>query len=219
MIFHVRPFNDAFYESKYNNWSTYYNTNPTWDALPWIIEECHKRGIEFHAWLNPYRVTNNTSSSLSDIASRYKASNPASNPNNLLKGTDSVILNPGIPAVRTFLIDTCMELIENYDVDAIHFDDYFYDSGVDDSITRSIYNTNNLSIDDFRREQTNIFIESLSLAIRSYNQESGRRVQLGISPSGIWKSGDGVVTYNSDGDAITNVSSTTSSYQHYGNYL
>ena len=65
--------------------------------MTWLIEECHKRGIEFHAWMNPYRVTTNVSSSLENIAKNYKASNAASNPDNLLKGTTSVILNPGLP--------------------------------------------------------------------------------------------------------------------------
>ena len=219
MIFHVRIYNDAFYKSKYNAWSKYYHTDPSWEALPWIIEEAHKRGIEFHAWLNPYRVSSSTSQALSEVASKFQSNNPASNPSNLLKGTNAIILNPGVPTVRTFLVNTCMELVENYDIDAIHFDDYFYDGGVDDSFTRSVYNTEGLSIDDFRRKQVNLFIESLSKAIRNYNTVNQKRVQLGISPSGIWKSGDGIVTYNQDGNAITNGSNTTSTFQHYGSYL
>ena len=219
MIFHVRIYNDAFYQSKYNAWSKYYSTNPSWEALPWIITEAHKRGIEFHAWLNPYRVSPSPSQSLTEVASKFQANNPASNPNNLLKGENAIILNPGIPTVRTFLVNTCMELVENYDIDAIHFDDYFYDAGVDDTFTRSVYNTENLSIDNFRREQVNLFIKSLSKAIRNYNTANNKRIQLGVSPSGIWKSGDGIVTYDTFGNAITNGSSTTSSYQHYGNYL
>ena len=219
MIFHVRIYNDAFYKSKYNAWSKYYHTNPSWEALPWIIEEAHKRGIEFHAWLNPYRVSTSTSQSLSEIASKFQANNPASNPNNLLRGTNAVILNPGIPTVRTFLVNTCMELVENYDIDAIHFDDYFYDNGVDDSFTRSVYNTEGLSLDNFRRKQVSLFIESLSKSIRNYNMAHNKRIQLGISPSGIWQSGDGIVTYDQENNAITNGSSTTSTFQHYGNYL
>ena len=178
MIFHVRIYNDAFYKSKYNAWSKYYHTNPSWEALPWIIEEAHKRGIEFHAWLNPYRVSTSTSKSLSEIASKFQDNNPASNPNNLLRGTNAVILNPGIPTVRTFLVNTCMELVENYDIDAIHFYDYFYDNGVDDSFTRSVYNTEGLSLDNFRRKQVSLFIESLSKSIRNYNMAHNKRIQL-----------------------------------------
>ena len=215
MIFHVRIMNDALYESKYNSWSSYYSTNPDWDMLPWLIEECHKRGIEFHAWMNPYRVTTNVSLSLEECAKRYKATNAASNPKNLLKATSTIILNPGIPEVQRFLVDTCMELVENYDVDAIHFDDYFYAAGIDDSETIREYNSNNLSEDNFRRSQVDAFIEGLSNELRAYNEVSGRRVQLGIAPTGVWKNGNGVVTYDSDGKAISS-GSRTSAYAHYG---
>ena len=218
MIFHVRARNDAFYESKYNKWSPYYNSNPTWDALPWIIEECHKRGIEFHAWLNPYRVET-SSANVNEVAKKFRSNNPASNPKNLLNSSDSVILNPGLPEVRRFLINTCMELIEDYDVDAIHFDDYFYAAGVDDSETYAKYNTEGMSLGDWRREQVNLFIKGLSDEMRAYNKKTGRRVQLGIAPSGIWRSGDGKVTYDANGNAITNGSSTTSTFIHYGGHL
>lgn len=220
MIFHVRARNDAFYESKYNKWSPYYNSDPSWDALPWVIEECHKRGIEFHAWLNPYRVSS-SAANLEELAKNFKATNPASNPKNLLKAETCVILNPGLPNVRTFLINTCMELIENYDVDAIHFDDYFYAAGVDDSETYAMYNPQGLSLNDWRREQVNLFIKGLSDAMRSYNLKTGRRVQLGIAPSGIWRSagGNSYVKFDEDGNAISNGSSTTSSFEHYGGHL
>ncbi len=218
MVFHIRIMNDALYESNYNNWSIYYNTDPNWEALPWIIEECHKRGIEFHAWMNPYRVQNGTHD-LENLAKNYPASNVASNPNNMLQGTNSVILNPGIPEVKTWLVKVCMEVVNKYDVDAIHFDDYFYDAGVDDSNTRKLYNIDNLSLGDFRRKQVDDFIENLSKSIRQYNNETGKRVQLGISPSGVYRSGDGKVTYDSNGNAITNGSNTGTTFIHYDNYL
>ena len=218
MIFHVRIMNDALYPSKYSDRSPYMNTDV--DMLPWVISECHKRGIEFHAWMNPYRVTTAVGRSLEDIASGFKSYNVASNPDYLLKGTNSVILDPGEPAVRSWLVKVCMEVVQNYDVDAIHFDDYFYDAGVDDSKTRGLYNKNNLSIDNFRRAQVDEFIEMLSTSIRNYNMENNKRVQLGISPSGVWLAGNGVVTYNANGDSISSGSATsTASFQHYGNYL
>lgn len=219
MIFHIRAKNDAIYESKYNKWSQYYSTDPSWDALPWIIEECHRRGIEFHAWLNPYRVATSGSANLETLSKNFKSTNPASNPDNLLNADTCVILNPGLPNVRDFLIRTCMEVIENYDVDAINFDDYFYAAGVDDADTYAKYNPDNLSLADWRREQINLFIEGLSKEMREFNERTGRRVQLGIAPSGIWRSGDGKVTYDSEGNAITNGSSTTSSFIHYGGHL
>ena len=218
LIFHVRIMNDALYESKYNNWSNYYNNNPDWDMLPWLIEECHKRGIEFHAWMNPYRVTTNVSLSLEECAKRYPKTNAASNPKNLLKADTTIILNPGIPEVQRFLVNTCMELIENYDVDAIHFDDYFYAAGIDDSATIKEYNTSGLSEADFRRSQVDAFIESLSSAMRAYNEVSGRRVQLGIAPTGVWRNGNGVVNYDKDGK-VSSSGSNTSAYAHYGSPL
>lgn len=218
LIFHVRMMNDAFYESKYNSYSSYYNVNATWDPLPWIIEECHKRGIEFHAWMNPYRVTTSVASSLEDIAKKYKPSNAASNPDNLLKGTTSVILNPGLPTVKSFLVDTCLELAEKYDIDAIHFDDYFYAAGIDDSETRKQYNTTGMTTDDWRREQVNDFIEDLHIKLTRLNNETGRAVQLGIAPTGVYKNGNGIVTYDSQGNAITN-GSPTRGQTHYSSYL
>ena len=218
MIFHVRIMNDALYESKYNSWSSYYNTNPDWDMLPWLIEECHKHGIEFHAWMNPYRVTTKVSLSLEECAKNYKSTNAASNPANLLKASTTIILNPGIPEVQEFLVNTCMELVENYDVDAIHFDDYFYAAGIDDSDTIKRYNTTGLSEADFRRAQVDAFIEKLSKELRAYNQLSGRRVQLGIAPTGVWSNGNGAVSYDSEGHAISS-GSRTSAYAHYGSPL
>ena len=219
MIFHIRIMNDAFYKSNYNKWSSYYSNNPDWEALTWIIEECHKRGIEFHAWMNPYRVTNNVNRDLTELASEFPALNPASNPDNMLKGTNSIILNPGIPAVRDFLLNTCEEVIKNYDVDAIHFDDYFYDAGVDDSKTRLDQGVSSANLANWRREQVDTFIRDLSALIKTYNKENGKSIQLGISPSGVWQSGNGIVNYDNNGNAITNGSNTKTSFEHYGDYL
>ena len=218
MVYHVRIMNDALYPSKYCARSIYMDTDI--DMLPWIIDECHKRGIEFHAWMNPYRVSTNVSQTKAECASKFSAFNIASNPDNLLIGQNSIILDPGRPEVRDWLVKVCMEVVENYDVDAIHFDDYFYDNGVDDTVTRNLYNTKNLSLGDFRREQVDLFIEALSNAIREYNTNNNERVQLGISPSGVYTAGNGVVTYDSKGNASSSGSLTASaSFQHYGNYL
>lgn len=226
LVFHIRIMNDALYESEYCNWSVYYNTNPDWDCLPWLIEECHRRGIEFHAWMNPYRVANGTHN-LNTLAKQFPLNNMASTASNLLQGTNSVILNPGLPHVREWLVKVCMEVVEKYDVDAIHFDDYFYDANIDDSSTRAIYNPTNMSLGNWRRAQVDQFIEMLSNAIREYNNLNNRRVQLGISPSGVYRAdtnrsnGFGEVTY----DPVTKIVSSdgsrtsTASFQHYDNYL
>ncbi len=217
LIFHVRIMNDALYESQYNNWSSYYNTNPSWEALPWIIEECHSRGIEFHAWMNPYRVTSSSSGDLNSIASKFPKSNAASNPDNLIKGKSNIILNPGIPEVQNFLVNVCMEVATKYDVDAIHFDDYFYVENIDDNATYLKYG-NNQGIENFRRESVNAFIKKLDSELEKYNQENNKSVELGISPTPVWTNGDGVVTYDEDGKAISKGSKGIGQ-GHYGNYL
>ena len=217
LIFHIRIMNDALYKSTYSDWSVYYNTNPDWEALPWVIEECHNRGIEFHAWMNPYRVTTNTSLSLDSIAKKYPKSNAASNPKNLLKGSGTVILNPGVPEVQSFLLNVVMEVVRNYDVDAIHFDDYFYVEDVDNSNTYGIYGTGQ-GDEQFRRDSIDILIKSLNREIGLYNKNNNKSVELGISPTAAWNNGDGIVTYDENGYAVSNGSKGITQ-GHYGDYL
>ena len=129
IVFHVRTHNNALYQSSLNPLASWWSgvDFDVFDPLEWLIYECHQRGIEFHAWLNPYRI-GSTYGSKQEVADAYSAypNNPASNENNVLIGSPLQILDPGIPEVREFIIDTCLEIVENYDVDAIHFDDYFY---------------------------------------------------------------------------------------------
>lgn len=219
LIFHIRIMNDALYPSKLNPNSSYMNTSN--DMLTWVIEECHKRGIEFHAWLNPYRVQASGSTNLSKITAKYAnyPENPASDANNLLvNSSGGIILNPCLENVRKFIVDTVIEVMDNYDVDAIHFDDYFYISDVDDDTYYMQNNPSNLSKSDWRREQVNIFIEMLHDEMTAYNKENNRYVQLGISPTGIYNNGDGVVTYDENGNAISS-GSKTNGQNHYESYL
>ncbi|MGI6710612.1 MAG: family 10 glycosylhydrolase [Bacilli bacterium] len=229
MVYHVRALNDAFYASALNPWTSYlkgFGIDPGWDPLPWIIEECHRNGIEFHAWLNPYRVRSSASGvPLSAVAVTYKdyPNNPASSADNMLAGSDTIILNPGLPNVRTFLVNTCMEIVQNYDIDAIHFDDYFYAAGINDDSTYAAYNPSSLSKADWRREQVNIFIQNLHIALSNYNTANGKFVQLGISPTGVYRSaisyqaalGQG---YDANGNYL-GIGSYTISLEHYGDYL
>ena len=225
MVFHIRIYNDALYDSQLNKRSSYYSTVnfASWDPLAWIIEECHKRGIEFHAWMNPYRVkASGAPDDLADYAATEPSYNIASNPEYLLRtGANGIILNPGEPAVREFLVNTCLEVVEKYDVDAIHFDDYFYANGVDDAATRAKYNTTGLSIADFRRLQVDLFIEQLSNELRAFNERTGRVVQLGIAPTGIYRNGSytSTYTYDENGNLTSPVGSNTGGFAHYGDYL
>ena len=219
LIYHVRTHNDAYYPSENNPMSSYVsaaNFND-WDYLEWLISESHKRGIEFHAWMNPYRVSSGTN--VTTITNNYRnyPNNPASDAKYLLTGS-STIFNPGEPYVREFLIDTVMEFIGKYDIDAIHFDDYFYIAGVNDTATYTKYKGSFTNLADWRRGQVDTFIKDLSDTMRQYNIENNRSVELGISPSGIYRNGSGVVTYDSNNTAISNGSST-GGMEHYGEYL
>lgn len=222
IIFHLRTHNDALYDTRLSPMSSYVKAAnfKKWDYLPWFIEECHNRGIEFHAWLNPYRISS-TSTTMKDVLSKYDSyrSNPARKQENVLIGSSGAILDPGRPEVKDFLVDVCMEIVEKYDVDAIHFDDYFYIEGVDDSDTYNKYKSkyDNVNIQTFRRLQVDDFIEKLSNKMYEYNIENNRTVQLGISPSGVYRNGTYNTNYKYDenGTLISPVASNTAGYAHY----
>jgi uncharacterized lipoprotein YddW (UPF0748 family) len=199
IIFQVRPANDAFYKSELNPWSEYLTgeqgLEPNWDPLAWMLEETHKRGIEFHAWLNPYRVSIKEVSedyTKTDLINELDDKNFAKlNPELVIKGNDNkLILNPGEPKVREFIVDTIEELIKNYDVDAIHFDDYFYPySGLEDEEdlqSFEAFNPTGLSKDDWRRHNVTLVIREIKTEIKQYNNQNNKAVQFGVSPFGIW---------------------------------
>ena len=121
IIFHVRTHNNALYKSELNPVASWFaNVNfDEFDPLAWAIEETHKRGIEFHAWLNPYRISTNGGST-QFVSGSIPAVNPVNDSSKLLQSGDSIILNPGLQSNRDFIVDSCMEVVENYDVDAIH---------------------------------------------------------------------------------------------------
>lgn len=224
IIFHVRTHNNALYKSELNPVASYYRNVDfdVFDPLEYIIDESHKRGIEFHAWLNPYRLST-YSGTKDEFAATQPSVNVASDPEMILKVDNNMILNPGEPRVRDFIIDSVMEIIENYDVDAIHFDDYFYITGVDDYTTRVKYNSEGLSVDNFRRKQVDLFIEQLYNEMSTYNELNNRFVQLGISPSGIYRNGGYVpltdFTYNEQGHLTYPLYSNTNGFSHYDAYL
>ncbi|HKM29700.1 MAG TPA: family 10 glycosylhydrolase, partial [Bacilli bacterium] len=220
MIFHVRILNDALYTTALSPISKYWKVDQNWDALAWVIEECHRRGIEFHAWMNPYRVSTGAATiDMNALAKKFPAANPASDVANLLRGSSVVILNPAKQVVQNFLVNTCMEVVRNYDVDAIHFDDYFYTSGIGNQDSTDYAATSKgMSLADWRRENVSSFIQSLSTQMRAYNRQNNKIVQFGISPSGVYRDGNGVVTYNDNGDAIS-TGSLTRQGGHYGDSL
>ncbi|MDD3193314.1 MAG: family 10 glycosylhydrolase [Oscillospiraceae bacterium] len=186
-IVQVRPFGDALYDSDYFPWS-YLCTgtegkNPGYDPLQVMIEEAHGLDLEIEAWVNPYRIRpsgNNNALSASNIASQWED-----------EGTDAVIrynggiyYNPAQSAVRELIVDGVQELAENYDLDGIHFDDYFYPSP-DDSFDNTDYQEykkggGSLSRGDWRRENVNILIRDVYSAIKAADPS----IRFGVSPQG-----------------------------------
>jgi len=199
MFFQVRPMNDAFYESDYAPFSRYLTgiegQDPGWDVLGFIIEEAHKRGIEFHAWLNPYRVSNNGDLTKAEQLSLLHDDNFAKqNPNLVLQDLGGkLILNPGENQVRAYIKNVIQELMSKYDVDGIHFDDYFYSySGMNNNQDAQTYeNTKDTdqSLADWRRNNIDLLMEDLFYTIDTWNTTQDKKVKFGISPFGIWLSG------------------------------
>ena len=198
VFFQVRSMNDAFYDSSYAPYSRYLTGieggDPGWDVLGFMIEEAHKRGIEFHAWLNPYRVSNGTASKAAQLALLHDDNFAKQHPELvIIDNSGKLILNPGEPQVQAYIKNVIQELIVNYDIDGVHFDDYFYSyNGMNDSEDNATYLATKLdgqSLDDWRRENINIIIEDIFNIIESYNDSNDANIRFGISPFGIWLSG------------------------------
>ena len=200
ILFQVRPSNDAFYPSKLNPWSRSLagaegRGLTGFDPLAFMIQEAHRLGLAFHAWLNPYRVAGGTALSKAAYLRTLAPDNFARrNPNLVLcirrkDGKNQLILDPGHPSTIRFLCNTVHEIILKYDVDGIHMDDYFYPydgTGSLDRQTYLAYNRNRLGLEDWRRENVNTLIGNLSNIIRSHNARYRKNIQFGISPFGIW---------------------------------
>lgn len=182
----IRPMADALYPTQLTTWSSYLTgtrgKNPGYDPLAFAIEEAHKRGMELHGWMNPYRYTN---SSTSHASSDYMQ---VQHPEWLLSfDTNEEILNPGIPAVRTHIALVTKEVIVNYpDIDGIVWDDYFYISAIttgnQDAAAFQQYNPQGLTIGDWRRDNVNKTVKEVYDTIQQINPG----IRFGISPRGIW---------------------------------
>ena len=217
LFFQVRPTNDAFYPSRLNPPSRFMcgaegRGFGNFDPLAYLVAGARRRGIGFHAWLNPYRVKKNAepdkSGYLATLAQgNFARQNPAMVLDIVSGGKHQLILDPGEPKVIAFLVDTVREIINNYDVDGIHFDDYFYPyggSGNADARSYNRYNNRRLGLEDWRRENVNTLVSEVSKAISSHNRSKGKMVQFGISPFGIWR--------NSKSDPSGSLSNGAESY-------
>ena len=187
VIVQIRPSADAFYASQYEPWSEYLTgrqgvaPSPYYDPLQFMIEETHKRGMEFHAWINPYRAVMGPSSS---IASNHITKQ---HPEWFVKYGDKKYFNPGIPEVMQYLDNVVIDILKRYDVDAIHMDDYFYPykiPGVEfpDNKTYLKYGQG-LSKAEWRRSNCDSIVKMVHDAVLVYKPF----VKFGISPFGVWR--------------------------------
>lgn len=198
VVLQVRPAADALYRSRYEPWSEYLTgqmgraPEPSYDPLAFAVEEAHKRGLELHAWFNPYR------------ARHMDATSPLSR-NHIGKTQPAIVrrygkylwLDPGEPAVQQHSIRVILDVVRRYDIDGVHIDDYFYPYKERDSAgriidfpdqrswTRYVKNGGKLSRDDWRRRNVDTFVERLYRGIKDVKPW----VKFGISPFGIWRPG------------------------------
>lgn len=191
---HVRPDGDAMYPSSYFPWSKFVTgtqgQNPGYDPLAYFIEAAHARGLKFHAWINPYRVTGYLQTweevSAASPAKQWLADSNGGNDRWVLNHSGKYYFNPAVPEVRQLIIDGVKEVTANYNVDGIHFDDYFYPD-VNDSYTTTrfdypeyVASGSSLPIAQWRRENVNTLVRGVYSAVKAIKPE----VEFGISPEG-----------------------------------
>lgn len=188
IIFQVRPECDALYQSSMEPWSRFLtgaqgkSPSPYWDPLAWMVEQCHKRGMELHAWINPYRAKTKTTKELasSHVAIRH--------PEWVFSYDGQFILNPGIPECRDYICNVVADIVRRYDVDGLHMDDYFYPypvagQSIDDGRQFRAYNNGIKDIGDWRRYNVNVFIKQMYETIKSVKPW----VKFGVAPFGIYR--------------------------------
>jgi len=192
VIVQIRSVGDAFYPTQLAPWSRYLTgkegqaPNPNYDPLAWMIEQAHQRGFEFHAWLNPYRATFDTK-----IETLSKDHDFFKHRDWMIKygetGKEKYYYNPGLPEVQSHLTAVVEEVVKNYDIDAIHFDDYFYPYRVtgkvfNDSVSFKKY-AYKQTLEDWRRNNVNTFLKTIYFSVKRLKPW----VQFGISPFGVWR--------------------------------
>lgn len=187
VYFQVRTMSDAFYKSSYEPWSSYLTgtrgKDPEWDPLAFVVEECHKRGMECHAWVNPYRFSTGSNwSTAQDQALKSAGMLLAYTKSD---GKTTTILNPGLESVRKRIVDVCKEIISNYDVDGLVFDDYFYPEGIPVTSSAGDYDLwqksgASMTFGDWRRNNVNQMVADVYKMV----QQQKPYVRFGISPAG-----------------------------------
>ena len=188
VIWQIRPQADAAYQSNLEPWSRWLTgeagkaPDPVWDPLQFMVEQTHRRGMELHAWINPYRVTSSEEDQPAAGHICYE------HPEWFLKYADGKLyFDPGLPESRDFIDEVVRDILVRYDIDALHMDDYFYPYPVKDVEFPDTASYNAYGIgwnrDDWRRHNVDLLIEQLHNTIR----EVKPWVRFGISPFGIWR--------------------------------
>jgi uncharacterized lipoprotein YddW (UPF0748 family) len=211
VIFQVRPAGDALYDSKIEPWSEFLTgtqgaaPNPYWDPLAFAVKEAHARGLELHAWFNPYRA--GFVNGKSPLAANHIArTSPA-----LVKRYGSYLwMDPGETAVRQRTLRVILDVVKRYDIDGVHLDDYFYPYPENDRSGKAIafpdsrswqrYKSagGSLTLGDWRRENVNTLVQELDTEIHKVKPW----VRFGISPFGIWRPGNPAVVKGLDAYSV-----------------
>ena len=187
IIFQVRVEGDALYASEKEPWSRFLTgrqgtpPNPYWDPLQWMVEQCHKRGMELHAWINPFRAKTKGTKELA-VTHQY-----AKHPERFFEYDGLYLFDPGMHENRTYICSVAADIVRRYDVDGFHIDDYFYPypaAGVEipDEETYKANRNGITNRDDWRRYNVNLFIKMLQDSIHSVKPW----VKFGVSPFGIY---------------------------------
>lgn len=254
VIFQISPTGDAFFRSEISPWSAWLTgeTNFTgtlldsdgaeFDLLEYAIKLARARNIEFHAWFNPYRITHvienyleiilsSTGQPITSLAQiRQEWSQIPGNAFYLFGdyvkiGENLYVVDPAAPGVRDWIVRRVLEVVNNYDIDAVHFDDYFYPSDFSIADTFARYNSpehnwisqvtfpdTTAGRADFRRENTEMMIREVGAAIR----ETAPWVRFGISPGGVWKSAaEGNTGFDGGGFNVGTGSASTTTWSNY----
>jgi uncharacterized lipoprotein YddW (UPF0748 family) len=187
VILQVRPSADALWPSPYEPWSQYLTgvqgKHPGWDPLGTAVREAHRRGLELHAWFNPYRIATHAD------PTRLVASHPARrNPGWVVTYGGKLYYNPGLPEVRAFVQDAILDAVKKYPLDAVHFDDYFYPYPVagqtfDDTAAYDRYGGDFAGRADWRRDNIDKLVRETAARIKEIRPTT----QFGISPFGVWR--------------------------------
>ena len=187
----IRPSADTFWPSAHEPWSHWLTgeqgEDPGWDPTAFAVEEAHARGLDFHAWFNPYRVTQ-SGTDLEDLAQGHPA---RENPDWVVSYAGGHYYDPGVPEAREHTMDVISEVVENYDVDGVHFDDYFYPYPVegeefDDDASWAAHGEDFTDRGTWRRDNVDALIRDLGERVKSLDPG----VSFGVSPFAVWRNSE-----------------------------